>query len=308
MKHAALYDSSQALDYLERARAGQIREASKFGHPSIDDYLRFKDGNFVVVTGHANTGKTHMILYLMMLHTMRNGTTWLVYSSENEVGSLKRKLIEFKVGLTINHVPDNVFYNELAWIDGHFRFIDVSKLYDIFELLKVAEELHNEEPYNGFMIDPYNSLTINQHKLGKVSTHEYHYEATSKIRVFCKTKNVMTIVNTHPVTEALRKTHSKEHEYYGHPMPPMASDVEGGGKFVNRADEFVVVHRYTMHEHDWIYTDIHVRKVKDIETGGRPTPLNGPIRLESMRNNVGFIVGMHNLMHPLTPPSDEPFQ
>ena len=58
----------------------------------------------------------------------------------------------------------------------------------------------------------------------------------------------------------------------------MASDVEGGGKFVNRADEFMVVHRYTQHETDWIFTDIHIRKVKELETGGRPTPLDQPIQ------------------------------
>ena len=55
-------------------------------------------------------------------------------------------------------------------------------------------------------------------------------------------------------------------------MPPMASDVEGGGKFVNRADDFFVVHRYSQHSTDWIYTDIHVRKIKELESGGRPTP------------------------------------
>jgi hypothetical protein len=68
----------------------------------------------------------------------------------------------------------------------------------------------------------------------------------------------------------------------------MASDVEGGGKFVNRADDFWVVHRYIQHPSDWMYTDIHVRKVKEVETGGKPTSLDEPIKLKSMKNNVGF--------------------
>ena len=308
MTHNALHTSEDSLNYLENARSGKIKEASKFGHPEIDDYLRFKKGNFVVITGHANVGKTHMMMYLMLLHTLRNDTTWLVYSSENEVGSLQRKLLEFKTGVPIRYIDDAKFYNELAWVQGHFLFINTERLYDIFDLLDVAQEIHKTQKFQGFMIDPYNSLTINQRRLGKISTHEYHYEATSRMRLMCKHNDIMIVLNTHPATEALRRTHIKGHPYEGHPMPPMASDVEGGGKFVNRADEFLVIHRYTQHERDWIYTDIHVRKVKDIETGGRPTPLDQPIRLESLRNNVGFAIGMHNLTKQLTEPKlDAPF-
>lgn len=308
MQHPALYTSQDALDYLDKARNGKIKEANKFGHTEIDDYLRFKQGNFIVVTGHANVGKTHTIMYLMLLHTQRNGTKWMVFSSENEVGSLQRKLIEFKLGKAIKETDDAQFYNAHAYVLGHFRFIKTDVLYDIFSLLDTCQELYNEEPFDGLLIDPYNSLTINQKSLGKVSTHEYHYEATSRIRIFCKKNNVMTLLNTHPATEALRRVHAKGHDYEGHPMPPMASDVEGGGKFVNRSDEFAVIHRYTQHETDWIFTDIHIRKVKDIETGGRPTPMEKPIRIRSERNNVGFSIGYKNLMnHPPKIEADEPF-
>ena len=308
MHHQALYTSQEALDYLEKARSGKIKEANKFGHQEIDDYLRFKQGNFIVITGHANVGKTHTILYLMLLHTLRNGTRWMVFSSENEVGSLQRKLIEFKLGKAIREAKDSEFYDAHAYVLGHFRFIKTDVLYDIFSLIDTCQELYDEEPFEGLLIDPYNSLTINQKSLGKVSTHEYHYEATSRIRIFCKKNNVMTILNTHPATEALRRTHSKGHDYEGHPMPPMASDVEGGGKFVNRSDEFAVVHRYTQHETDWIFTDIHIRKVKDIETGGRPTPMDKPIRIRSERNNVGFTIGLKNLMnHTIKLENDVPF-
>ena len=80
-------------------------------------------------------------------------------------------------------------------------------------------------------------------------------------------------------------------------MPPMASDVEGGGKFINRADEFIVIHRYTQHQTDWIYSDIHIRKVKELETGGRPTPLEDPIRLESMKFNCGYLCNGASLIN-----------
>ena len=53
-------------------------------------------------------------------------------------------------------------------------------------------------------------------------------------------------------------------KYGGHPIPPMASDVEGGGKFVNRADDFMVIHRYVQHPSDYMYNFVHIRKVKKL--------------------------------------------
>ena len=309
LTHPLIARSGDIMNYLEKARKGQIPESSKFGFPEVDDYLRFKKGNFIVVTGHANVGKTHTILFLMLMHSLKNGTKWLVYSSENDVKSISRKLIEFLDGRQIQYIEEEKFYRHLDFINGHFQFIDNETLFDVFSLLETAEEMYDEWAFDGMLIDPYNSLTINQKKLGKVSTHEYHYEATSNIRVFCKKHGVMTIVNTHPATEALRKLHHGSHPYKGHPMPPMASDVEGGGKFVNRADEFIVIHRYTQHDTDWIFSDIHIRKVKELESGGRPTPLDQPIRLESMKFNVGFLINLKSLI-PHTPPkqkTDVPF-
>ena len=296
MTHPALIKNEQVFDYLQKARKGLIPESSKFGHPEIDDYIRFKKGNFVVVTGHANVGKTHTMLYLMLVHTLNNGTRWLVYSSENDVKSIQRKLIEFLCGKQIQYIDDLEFSRQYAFVQGHFAFIDNEQLFDVFSLLDTMSEIYEEYEFDGVLIDPYNSLTINQKSLGKISTHEYHYEATSHIRVFCKKFNATVIVNTHPATEALRKVHYKGHAYEGHPIPPMASDVEGGGKFVNRSDDFFVIARYTMHETDWIYTDIHVRKIKELETGGRPTPLDNPIRLQSMKFNVGFLTGYKSLI------------
>jgi replicative DNA helicase len=298
VNHPDVIRPGQYLSYLEQARQGKHTESSKFGFPQIDDFLRFKAGNFVVVTGHANVGKTHTMLFLMLIHTLNNGTIWCIYSSENEVKSIQRKILEFLCVRPITHIDDKEFARHLDFINAHFIFIDGNKLYDVFSLISVMEEIRSEYEFQGALIDPYNSLTINQKKLGKISSHEYHYEATSHIRIFCKQYNVCTIVNTHPVTEALRKVHYKGHPFEGHPMPPMASDVEGGGKFVNRSDEFVVLHRYTQHSSDWIYSYIHVRKVKELETGGRPTPLEAPIKIESMKYNVGYFIDGAPIIKP----------
>jgi hypothetical protein len=203
-------------------------------------------------------------------------------------------------------------YRHLDYIDEHFRFIDSNNLYNAFDLLRVMEEILEEWKYTGCLIDPYNSLTTDQKKLGKTGMHEYHYEVASAVRIFAHKNAVTTIVNTHPVTEAMRRTHPNGHTYAGLPTPPMTSDIEGGGKWGNRADSVVIIHRYAQHLTDWVFTEIHVRKTKEMETGGRPTPLSEPIRIRSMKGNVGFTYNNLNLLDVQAPIqtiiySDDPF-
>lgn len=309
MKHPDILPSEASLPYLQRALKGKYFDTGKIGVEEIDKYLRFKNGEFIVVTGHANVGKTHTLLYLMLLQSYYHGRKWLVYSSENEVPSLKRKLIEFLVCKPIQGIDELTMHRKLDWLEHHFQFMDGNKIFDAFRLLDSMAEIWEEWEYDGALIDPYNSLATDQKKLGKASMHEYHYEVASAIRVFAHKKNITTIVNTHPVTEAMRKVHFKGHPYEGMPMPPMTSDIEGGGKWGNRADAVIIIHRYVQHPDDWIFTHIHIRKVKEMETGGRVTPLEEPITLRSILGNVGFTMDGRNLLpvQQEIPTTDAPF-
>jgi hypothetical protein len=246
----------------------------------------------------------------MLLQSYNFGKKWLIYSAENEVPSLKRKLIEFLVCKPIQGIDEGMMYRKLDFINEYFQFIDGNRLFTAFELLEIMNSIKNEWNYTGALIDPYNSLSTDQKKLGKTGMHEYHYEVASALRVFAHQNNVTTIVNAHPVTEAMRKVFYKGHKYEGMAMPPNTADIEGGSKWGNRSDCVVVIHRQASHETDWIYTQIHVRKVKEMESGGRITPLETPLVLQSVLGNVGFVINGRNLL-PIkmdeTPATDVPF-
>ena len=98
----------------------------------------------------------------------------------------------------------------------------------------------------------------------------------TKLRLFAKKTNTTIYLCIHAATEALRKTH-KDGDFEGHPMPPNMADAEGGGKWGNRADDFLVIHRYVADSLNWMYTHVHVRKVKETETGSKPTPLSNGV-------------------------------
>lgn len=296
------------ISKLTQIRKGEIKEGLKLDIPEIDEHFRFKPANFNVILGHANVGKTTVMLYMMLLYSVKHNVRWLVYSSENEPYTLIRKLIEFLEGTILQKIHTDDFNKRAKWVDEHFKFIDTSKLYSYKDLLGLASAYKDAWDYQGFMIDPYNSLIRDKETSKSINGHEYDYLVTSEIRVFCKTKRVSVWLNTHASTNALRAKHSDRHEYCGQPIPPLASDVEGGGKFVNRCDDFIVIHRYIQHPTDWMHSMIHVRKVKDVDTGGRPTPMDGPIRLKSVKNNVGFEINQKNLLDlPKRVQTDIPF-
>lgn len=299
---------SDHIEKLQLVRSGKIKEGLKLDIPELDEHFRFKTSNFNVILGHANTGKTTLILYLMLMYSIKHKIKWLVFSSENEPYTLIKKMIEFMEGNVINKIEEKHFKNRSQFVNDHFKFIDPQELYSYKNILDLATELKKAWDYQGILIDPFNSL-IKDKDLSKTHNgHEYDYFATSEMRVFCKKNQISLWLNTHANTEALRKRHSDRHEYAGHPIPPMASDVEGGGKFVNRADDFIVIHRYIQHPTEWMNSLIHVRKIKDVDTGGRPTSIDSPIVLRSVKNNVGFEINGKNLLDlPKRVQTDLPF-
>jgi hypothetical protein len=120
--------------------------------------------------------------------------------------------------------------------------------------------------------------------------HEHDYETSSKLRIFAKKTKTAVYVCMHASTEALRKVHPVKHDYEGLPIPPSGADAEGGGKWINRCDDFITIHRYTQSQSDWMWTQIHVKKVKETETGGAPTFLSEPVMFK-LDNGTKFMCG-----------------
>jgi replicative DNA helicase len=285
----------EILNTLNQVRTGEYKEGLKTGIDELDKHFRFKR-QFSVILGHSNVGKTQTMLYLMFLYTLRHNIKWLIFSSENQPYQIFKKLLEFDTGLPINKIPEKEMTSRMVRLAQYFNIIDPNELYTYKTLLAEAKRIKEKFNYDGLLIDPYNSLVtdVSAAKLGK---HEYDYLATTEMLHFCNENNCAIWLNTHANTEALRRKHAASHEYADHPMPPMASDVEGGGKFVNRVtDAFFCIHRYTQHPTDWMYTHIHVRKIKDVDSGGMPTFLDEPIRLKSLKNNVGYEIDGKNLV------------
>ena len=111
---------------------GRIQQGLKIGVDEMDEFIQFKQGNFNIVIGHANVGKTTVILYLFTLWAIKHNLRFLVWSSENTPQSLVRKIIEFKIEIDnknlINKDNDKIINVPLMYI---FKsFIIYLKLYE----------------------------------------------------------------------------------------------------------------------------------------------------------------------------------
>ena len=288
-----LINYSEHIKKLEDFRKGKVREALTLGHKEFDSHFRFVRGNMNFLLGHNNVGKTHFTFYLMLLYSIKHKIKWLVFSSENEVYSLVKKLIEFREGKPINKIEELDYEESKDFVYNHFKFVDTNRQYTYKELLDLAVNIKEAWDYDALLIDPINSL---RKDLRNTNGYEYSYECLTDIRIFCKKYNVSTWICCHAVTTSLRNKHTPNHEFGGQPMPPSIGEAEGGAVNANRADDFLIIHRYIYSPDAWMYTRLFVAKVKMQELGYKPTSYESPIMFKSILNNVGFEIGARNLI------------
>ena len=271
--------------YIEQVRSGTLPLGLTTGIPTLDEYFLFKANSLVITNGHDNTGKSVVIWFLALLSAMLHDWKWIIFSAENRTGFIKRKIMEFYLQKELKYVTDNEKNEFDIFFKNHFKIIRNDDAFNYMDILNIAQSVVEKEGYNCLMIDPYNSLD----KEDSYNDHEYDYKAISQMRIWI-TKNKCSIyLNCHAHTESLRRMYPQKHELFGYAMPPNKADTEGGGKFANKADDFLTIHRLANHPDKWKNTEIHVRKIKETETGGRQTPYEFPVILTMLPHNIGFI-------------------
>lgn len=281
-------------EYLQQVRDGTLKQGLTTGSALLDQHYLFKEGDLTMTNGIDNTGKSVFTWWLMLLSALYHNWRGIIFSSENTLGSFMRKVIQFYWGKSLYGkyaMSETEYLIAKKFVEDHFLLIkaqeDLYNYKDIINMVKktIKREEANKKKINYGMIDPYNSLKIDLSGFSKLNTHEYHYEALSEIKAFGQQNNFCWVLNNHAVTAAARlKDGDKKY-----PVAPRKEDTEGGQKFGNKADSFITIHRLTQHPTDWMLTELHVRKIKDTETGGKPTSLDNPIKFEMYKGGCAFI-------------------
>lgn len=276
--------NDEDFKWISAYAGGVIKQGIKLGIPSIDDHWRYKR-NFTIINGHSNIGKTTFALYLQVAAAMNFGWKWAVYSSENKTASIKMRLMTFAMGMPIDKMTTMEMKKAYEWVGKHFIIIDNAQTYSIYDLITFTHKLIANDGIDGVFIDPYNGLKRDMKQAFSLGVHEYDYEAVSELLTLSNSKSIAVWLNVHAVTEAQR-IKGKD----GLPVPPFAEQTEGGAKFVNRADDFITLHRRIQHPDPSMrrLVEMHVRKIRETETGGAPTGFEEPLTFQANLNRDTF--------------------
>jgi hypothetical protein len=273
---------------------GKIQLGLTTGHPEIDKYFVYKK-DFTIINGHSNIGKTTLGLHLMVNAAIRHDWRWIVYSAESRTASIKMRLMQYSCDKEIKEMNYMIRKRAYDWVKEHFIFINNNKVFSYIDILLYCEKILQYKKVDGIFIDPYNSMRVDMSRTSGVGVHEYHYDAASEFLTFSNTNQVALWLNTHAITEAARRRGED-----GLPVAPGAEDSEHGGKWVNRADNFLTFHRKIQHPIPQMRRTMewHVRKIRETETGGEPTSFDSPIQLEMNNSRTSLRTVRGNLLFP----------
>ncbi len=279
-------DSIEDDKYLQDVREGTLELGLSTGCREMDEFFRFKRGKFCVIVGHSNIGKTTAILYKMCLPSVYHNWKGAVVTKENSSGFTKRKLMEFYMCRPLDKMTQDEFDLAKRWVNEHFIIIKARGgfINDIPKLLKLSYKLSEEKEIDFIVADPYSGF--NKAQKPKENGHDYDYRMASEILDFTERTGVSLYLNAHTNTEARRKRDDD-----GNLICPWVDDVEGGGKWSNRADQGIVLHRKTKAEGLIRFiTEFHVDKERESETGGKPTERDNPIQMLLEKNMCEFTI------------------
>jgi len=281
---------------LMKYHSGEVDQGLGIGIPDLDRHIRYKQGQFNIILGHDNVGKTNWFVWYALCLSSHYGITWTFWLGENKPVQVVRDLIQMYTGKRFKDLTEDQVRSNQMIIEGWFSFVDNTKLYTPTDLLSLFDKSTSQ----AFFIDPFTGLD-------RQFTHEANYQFLNAVRHFTNSTKKTLYMSTHPNSESGRagRLYPKGDPWEGHLMPPLKDHVEGGKPFTNRVDDFIIVHRLVKATDEMKFkTIIDVAKVKDTESGGKVTGYNNPI-LCDWNSGLGFQVGFDQGINR-TPISDKP--
>ncbi|QQV89745.1 bifunctional DNA primase/polymerase [Cellulophaga phage Calle_1] len=251
---------------LDQYISGDIPLGLSFGWPDLDPYYVFKEKTLNFVLAFEGVGKTFMVLHKLVGLSVLYGKKFAICCGENDVGTVKRYLLEALCGKQISYYKgrDKELQVFKDFMYSHFFIFKNEEFFSVEDILKRAEVLNKFHNLDGLFIDPFSYF-----KKPAANTYNYNDDLLSRLNIYSK-KIMAVFMSVHPNTEAARAPRDQD----GYLKAPYHYDAIGGNMFANRCDGFLVYHRITNHKVDALkrMMDIRSAKIKDYDTGGSITP------------------------------------
>lgn len=234
------------------------------GWPCLDEYVRLKPGQLVIVTGIPGSGKSEFIDGLMVNTAVAHGWKWAVFSPENYPVEVHfQKLAEKATGKPLHGrwhgyeaLTEHELNDAIDTLSQWIRLIGVSESgMTIDTLLSKYRTAVVRDGVNACLLDPYNELE--HRRPASVTESEYVSEFLSKIRNFGRLHNCLMVIVAHPT--------KLERDGKGEYPVPTAYDISGSANWRNKADVCLTVWRAFRENPN--RQSIYVQKMRDKNCG-----------------------------------------
>ncbi|MBN9453846.1 MAG: toprim domain-containing protein [Bosea sp.] len=205
----------------------------------MDQAFKVLPGQFVVVTGIPNHGKSRWLDQAAATMSELHGWRWAVFSPETGSENHIIDLCEIHAALPFHDGPsmrmdEEQLHTSMRWVHERFMFIDSGEHTPSIDwVLERAKAAVLRKGINGLIVDPYNELEAGRPQ-GMTET-EFVSQLISKCKRFAKVHGVTVFMVAHP-TKISNPAGGKE------PVPGLY-DISGSAHWRNKADAGLVVYR-----------------------------------------------------------------
>lgn len=274
-----LADEEEMMEYEKSVVEGTLEMGLPTGFNELNAHWLFKKHHIVWWSGADNVGKSSITWYFGVLVARLHGWKILIQSAENTDGHLRRKLKEFYLGKSLKVADDEELTKAHEFVKKHFRIVSSKQFHTLEDFLIKCELVYDYGfEYDLVIADPWNSFDPPK----GTDRYSYTIHGLNLLRVFKENYSAIWVAD-HINTTAAR-TRTKD----GFQAAPHKSDVEFGVMKANKTDDFIVVHRVINHPQRKNELEIHVGKIKDVDSGGFPTPKDEPVILTMNFDRCGY--------------------
>lgn len=237
-------------------------KGTETGWAEVDRFYTVRPGEFTVITGMPNSGKSNWLDALLVNLAASYGWIFALFSPENQpLEDHMGRMLEKYAGQPFTDGPTprmsrEVLKDSKAWLTTHMHWIlpDDDAQWTVETVLDRAKALVLRKGIRGLVIDPWNEL---EHELPNGITETvYIGQVLKRVRQFARRHSVHVWIVAHP-----QKIYREDGKY---PVPTLY-DISGSANWRNKADNGIVVWRDFANDQSPV--EIHVQKVRFRQIG-----------------------------------------
>jgi twinkle protein len=257
-----VFDVLDLSDRIDSLYASGYERGVSTGWRMLDDLYTARPGEFTVVTGIPNSGKSNWLDALAVNLARAHGWRFAIFSPENQpLEDHMARVMEKWAQEPFNDGPTRRMSAETKdaakqWVGAHFSWIlpDDDGEWTLEHVLDAARALVFRKGIRGLVIDPWNELEHN--RPAHMSETEHVSACLKKIRQWGRRYGVHVWIVAHP-----QKLYKDKDGNYPVPTP---YDISGSAHWRNKADNCLTIWR-DFQEAGAV--EIHVQKIRFRQIG-----------------------------------------